>query len=150
MNILPYQNIVIVKRDAFGNIISNTDVHNLITDSGLNVIRDHLLSTGGALPAHHFTLGSGSTAAASTDIALQSSLLTVAFTETTIRIAGVTFQGTIYTTDGLGSTFKEIGIFTSSSELIGRALITPVLIKSSSRYTTEVIEWKFDLTAVTT
>jgi hypothetical protein len=148
--ILPYENIEIVQFDIFGNEITRSKFHNMVVDNGLNIFRDHMISTAGALPAHHFTLGTGTTAAASTDMGLQSSAYTVSFTGSTTRAKGVTFQGSLYSTEGTGTTYKEIGIFTSSSELIGRALITPVLVKSSSTPTNELISWAFDMIASTT
>jgi hypothetical protein len=93
-------------------------------------------------------LGGGSTPAASTDVTLQSTLYNVTFGASTIRPGGVTFNGTLYSTDSLGSTFKEIGIFTSSSQMIARALISTI-IKSSAQPKNEYFAWAFDLAAST-
>lgn len=117
---------------------------NLIVTNGLNIMRDHLISTAGALYPNNFMLGTGTTAAYSTDTALQSSAYSLTSLTSTTRTAGITFTGTIGTTVGWGSTYKEIGVFTSSSELIGRSLITIPIVKTSSSLTVENIAWAFD------
>ena len=139
-------NIQIIETDIFGNELRRIHVHNLITSTGLDIFRDYLAGT--LLAPNYFMLGTGTTAAASTDTALQSSNFDVAFTDSTTRSAGITFNGYVYSTDGVGSTWNEVGIFTSSSQLIGRALITPI-IKTSSSPTNQLIAWAFDLTAAT-
>lgn len=147
-NLSIYQNVKISRFDENGTLLSEEVTHNLILSTGLDLFRNHLISSGGALPMNHFKLGTGTTAAASTDTSLQTSAYDVAFTGSTTRTAGVTFTGSLYSTDGIGSTFYEVGIFTSSSEIVGRTLIQPI-IKTSSHPTNELISWAFDLTAST-
>ena len=141
-------NLQIVSKDLEGNVLYVDNVHNLVVSTGLDLIRNHLLSTMTALAPHHFCLGGGTTAAASTDVTLQSTLYDVTLGDSTIRSGGVTFNGTLYSTDSLGSTFKEIGIFTSSSQMIARALISTI-IKSSAQPKNEYFAWSFDFTAST-
>jgi hypothetical protein len=147
-NIGLYQNVKITYFDKDWNYIREGRTHNLILSTGLDLIRNHLMSTLAPLTPYKFMLGTGTTAVVSTDTGLQSSNYNISFTGSTLRSAGVTFEGYIYTTDGVGSTWNELGIFTSSSEIIGRTLIVPI-IKTSSNPTNEFIEWAFDLTAST-
>jgi hypothetical protein len=141
-------NIRIARFDKEWNLISEDRPHNLVVSTGLDLIMNHLLSSMTPITPHHFILGTGTTAAASTDIALQTSAYNVSFTGSTVRPGGVTFNGSLYSTDGVGSTFKEIGIFTSSSQIIARALIAN-LVKTSSNPTNELISWAFDFIAST-
>lgn len=147
-NIELYQNVKITYFDEDWNYIRKGRSHNLILSTGLDLIRNHLLSTLSPLTPYKFILGTGTTAVASTDTSLQTSNYNISFTGSTVRAAGVTFEGYIYTSDGIGSTWTELGIFTSSSEIIGRTLIAAI-IKTSSNPTNEFIEWAFDLTAST-
>jgi hypothetical protein len=147
-NIEIYGNVRIVSYDLQGRVISQQAVHNLVPSTGLDLILNRLLSTGTALVPHHFTFGTGTTAAYSTDTGLQSSAYDISFTTPSVAAAEVTFNGSVYSTDGVGSTWNEIGIFTSSSSLVARALIAP-LIKTSSSPTNELIAWSFDLVATT-
>lgn len=117
---------------------------NLIVTQGLNLMRDHLMSTLNAPTLDHFILGTGSTPAYSTDTSLQSSSVTLAFVSSTQRPGGVTFATSLGTTVGVGTTFKEIGIFTSSSYLVGRSIILIPIVKTSSSLTIETINWAFD------
>jgi hypothetical protein len=148
-NIGLYTNVKIRHYDVNGNWIKDDAVHNIVVSTGLDLLRDHLLSTAAVtLTPHHFVLGNSTVAVASSDVALGSSSYDISFTGSTIRTAGVTFNGSIYSTDGVGSTWNEIGLFTSSSSLYARALIAPI-IKTSSQPTNQLIAWAFDLTATT-
>lgn len=139
-------NIKITRFYVDSNESSEQVFKNLIVTNGLNIMRNHLLSTLSttALWPSVFMLGSGSTPAYSTDTSLQSSSVSVSFSGSTQRTAGVTFEASVGTTIGWGSTWKEIGVFTSSSELIGRSIITIPITKTSSSLTVENIEWAFD------
>lgn len=135
-------NLRIVSVDSAGNV-SEFRTHNMVVSTGLDYIRDRFYSTATYPPPYKFMLGSGSTPVASTDTALQTSEYDILFTGTTIRAAGVSFEGAIYSTDGHGTTSKEIGLFTSSSNIIARAIISD-LIKSSDSPTNQYISWAFD------
>jgi hypothetical protein len=50
-------NLDIITRDLDGNLISIDRVHNLVVSTGLDLIRNHLLSTMTELPPNHFCLG---------------------------------------------------------------------------------------------
>lgn len=143
-------NLIITKTDLMGNILSVDKVHNIVVSTGLDLMVYHLVSSMSAYAQvpYKFMLGGGTTAAASTDTALQSSDYDISFTGTTMRSAGVSFEGAIYSTDGHGTTSNEIGLFTSSSQIIARALISP-LIKSSDLPSNEYISWAFDFTEST-
>lgn len=144
MNI--YNNIKIERKTIDGKELPPIYVKNLVVDNGLNQVRDHLIGLSAAAPLDHFILGTGSTPAYSTDTGVQTSSLTIAFSTSTSYAAGVTFKGTIGINDGIGSTFKEIGIFTSSSQMYARALLTPSLVKSTNPYTLETMSWAFAFT----
>lgn len=145
-----YSNIKIERKTIDGIELPPICVKNLVVDNGLNQMRDHLIGLSAAAPLDHFILGTGTTAAYSTDTGVQTSAYTISFSTSTSYSAGVTFKGTIGTTIGTsnagGSTYTEIGIFTSSSQLYARALLTPVLIKSTNPYTIETMSWAFAFT----
>ena len=148
MNLKLDGNVVIVSKDTNGDEVWRHRVHNLVPTTGLDLIIAHL-STIAALVPEHFCLGTGTTAADSTDTGLQSTDYDIAFTGSTIRSMGITFEGTIFSTDGSSdTTWNEIGLFTSSSSLVARALISP-LTKVAGTPTNEYIYWAFDIEATT-
>jgi len=74
-NIFSNTNITIDRYYVDTGETSRQTFHNLIVTNGLNIMRNHLLSTLSttALWPNNFMLGTGTTAAYSTDTALQSS-----------------------------------------------------------------------------
>lgn len=144
-NIIPFQNVEVIQFDTDGNIIRQSKSHNLIVSTGLDLMRDHLLSSVSAPTPDHFQLGSGTAPVASTDEDLIASNFSTAIESKVLSAGAVEFRTEISYTTGYGLTWGEIGLFTSSSQLIGRTLISP-MVKSSVNLTKEYIYWKFAFT----
>lgn len=142
MNLKPYVNIKITEYSESGDLVSEQEMHNLVTSTGLDYMISHILGQS-TLRLYTYILGSGSTPAASTDTALQSSQQNLLLSTYTSTTGTATFTATLGTTIGWGSTYKEIGILTSSSQLIGRSILNIPIVKTSSSFTLNKIDWEF-------
>lgn len=147
-NLKTYSNIKITEYSADGDYINSQTFPNLIVSTGLDFMRDHIIGMT-TQRIYQYILGTGTTAAASTDVGVQSSAYTLPLSTYTSTSATVTFTATVGTTIGWGSTYNEIGIFTSSSQLIGRSLLSVPIIKTSSSLTLNRIDWTFSFSEAT-
>lgn len=142
-----------------GALISEQEFPNLIVNTGLDYINNRFAGAAWAGSVYNaaniskIVLGAGSTPAASTDTGLQSAssfqfAINIGTTGLIVWPVG-NMQITVLlgASDGWGSTFKELGLFTSSSDLIGRGTYSLPIIKSSSSLTYEVIQWQFGIVA---
>jgi len=116
-----------------GQIVGQRYLKNLITDGGLNWFRD---LTGGIVGrADAQAVGTGTTAAAAGDTALETSVLKKTIDRRLDSDKAITFQTLILTTEANGSSLSEIGLF-SGDVLIARAIISPAIDKDSSMQVT--------------
>ena len=149
---LPYGNVhVLVERD--GEPPWEETVHNKVTASGRNILRDILLGIGG-IP-QWIALGTTNTAVLDTDVALGNEYYRAAVTRRLSTSGKATLKLHLTTAEANGSTIQEIGCFVYASyttagsplgggQLFARALVTPIEKTSSVQVT---FTWEFPITS---
>jgi len=103
----------IVLKDEHGKIKDDETVDNLIVTVGKNHIADQMSDQGEAAMSH-MAIGTGTTAAAAGDTALQTELDRNALTSTTQSTNTVTYVGDWAAGDGTGA-ITEAGIFNAGA-----------------------------------
>lgn len=105
--------------------------HNLIVDTGKAFAANALLNVS-ASPFTHMAIGTGTTAAALTDVALENQLVRQAFTSSNVTANVVTMSTTYAAGVGTGS-ITEAGIFNASSggTMLSR-VVFPVVSKGAA------------------
>jgi hypothetical protein len=137
-------NYTVESRDDTGLLLYSEKGHNLTVSGGLGFVRDSLI-TGTTKLVGLIAFGSGTTAAYSTDTALQTPLAVVAVsTANTYAPGGVQFQCILGATLCAGSTVKEIGLMTASSFLLARALLGTPLAKTTAAPTVDTFTWNVE------
>lgn len=107
--------------------------HNLVVTAGLNMIRD-FLSNAASTRITHVALGTGTTAAAATDTALQTEVYRDLVTLFTPSAAALNIQLYVSTAQANGSTLAEAGLLSASSSgtLYARSLFASTIAKTSA------------------
>jgi hypothetical protein len=113
-NVKVRANVHVELRDEHGRIKDVREIHNLVVTTGKNHIADQLSSSPGEGAMSHMGIGTGSTAAAAGDTALETQLDRNALTSRTDAAAVVTYVGNWAAGDGTGA-ITEAGIFNASS-----------------------------------
>jgi hypothetical protein len=139
-------NVHIIWTDHNGATWSQ-EFHNLVVDSGLNLIRDRLA---GATSNYvtHFAVGTGTTAVTGAQTALATEVfrdgVTTAITSTS---KAVRFEYYLPASYANGNTLTEIGLFTAPSggTMVARALLTTPIVKSA--LVTATFQWTISLSA---
>ena len=103
----------VVLTDKFGNVKQDFSVPNRVVTVGKGFIASRMVGTSSAVMSH-MAVGSGTTAAADGDTALQSELARVALTSATTVGAVTTYVATFVAGVGTGA-ITEAGIFNASS-----------------------------------
>lgn len=127
-------NVTIEVHDAVtGALLSRERQHNLVVSAGRNLIRDLLNGTSSAALTH-FALGSGSTAVAATDVALQTEVFRDALTQKTPDAAKLTCKYYLATGSANGHTLREAGLLTAAAlgTLYARVALASPVVKTSS------------------
>lgn len=141
-------NLTIGVQDATtGEALEVHELHNLVTNAGLDLLRD-LLNEATDQGLTHLGVGSGSTAAAPADTALQAELLRDTFTKRTNTGTGaVTLTYFLGSTAANGSTLREAGLFTAvaAGTLFARAVHEPIAKTSAITVT---YTWQVTFTAI--
>lgn len=109
-------NVLIEVHDAkTGALLRSEERHNLFVLTGRNLIRDALNGTSGTFTISHLGVGTGTTAAASTDTTLGSQVQRDAVTKRTAGSGSLTIQYYLASSAANGSTLTEAGLFNASS-----------------------------------
>jgi hypothetical protein len=103
----------IVLRDQNGNVKDQRKVNNLVVDTGLAYIADRMADAAESAMSH-MAVGTGSTAAASGDAALETEAGRVALTSTTQTNEDVVYVATFSAGTGTGA-LTEAGILNGAS-----------------------------------
>jgi hypothetical protein len=104
----------VVLRDAEGNVKQSQDIPNLVVSSGLAFIASRMKDTTDAAMSH-MAVGSGTTAAAAGDTALETQIGSrVSLTSTTVTSNAVAYVATFAAGTGTGA-ITEAGIFNAST-----------------------------------
>lgn len=110
----PVDNVTITVRGPDGQIKQTVKCHNLVTTVGKNGIADQLLASPSISKPSHMAIGTGTTAAAAGDTALQTELDRNALTSKTRSTNVVTMVGDWAAGDGTGA-ITEAGILDAAS-----------------------------------
>jgi hypothetical protein len=103
----------IVLKDKNGNVKQDFSVPNLVVTTGKGFIASRMIGTAANVMSH-MSVGTGTTAAAVGDTALQTELVRVALTSSGVAAAVVTYSATFGTGVGTGA-ITEAGTFNASS-----------------------------------
>lgn len=105
--------VAMVLRDVNGNVKEEQEINNLVVNSGLDFIASRM-KDGTATAMSNMAVGSGTTAAAAGDTALESELGRAALTSTTVTDNAVAYVATFGAGVGTGAV-TEAGIFNAGA-----------------------------------
>ena len=135
----------LVLRDKDGNIKERRKEKNLLVNTGLNAILDRLVGTSEAVMSH-MALGSGTTAAAAGNTALETQLGSrEALDSSTVTASSLAYVCTFEAGDATG-TVTEAGIFNASSSgtMLCRSVFSAITKGSSDSLN---VTWTISVTA---
>lgn len=137
-------NVHIVLRGPDGEVKAERTIHNLITTVGRNAIVEQLVASPANAKPTHMAVGTGTTAAAAGDTALETELDRNALTSKTRSANVLTMVGDWAAGDGTGA-ITEAGILNASSggDLYARAVFSSISKGASDTLT---ITWTWTLT----
>ena len=136
--------VALVLRDKDGNVKSKQKVKNLIVDTGLNFICDRMKDDETAMT--HMALGSGTTAAAAGDTALESQLGSrEALDSSTVSSNTITYVASFEAGDATGAV-TEAAIFNAAS---GGTMLCRVVFSVVNKAADDTlsVNWQLTLTA---
>jgi hypothetical protein len=123
----------------------NLETESPITDAGREWIRDCICGAGGEIT--HCALGTGATAPASADVALETEVFRNGITRTVLQPSAARFEMWLATDQGNGSTYAEAGLFasdavtyttaaaglaTTGGTCVVRSALSPTIVKTSA------------------
>lgn len=134
-------NVHIDKWDAeTGEHLSRESIHNLVPTVGLNLIRD-LLRGASTATLNYIALGTGTTAPAAANTALQTEVFRDVFTQTTVADGKIAIKYYLGSASANGNTLAEAGLFAGatatagSGTLFARVTFTPDAKTSAQAWT---------------
>ena len=143
---------LLVEVEHDGRLVREEVVHNKVTSAGRNVLRDLMLGIG-AHP-NWIAVGTTSTAAADTDVALGAEYFRAAVTRRVSSTGKAVFKLHLTTSDANGSTIREVGLFAYTSysgssplgggQLFARAVVAPIVKDNTIQVT---FTWEFPITS---
>ncbi|MFA5313159.1 MAG: hypothetical protein WC375_07595 [Methanomassiliicoccales archaeon] len=138
-------NLKITARDATtGKIVQEESIHNIVTNAGMNLLRDFL--KGDAVTGiTHIGVGTGTNSPSSTDTTLGTEVFRAAITAATAAAQKLTITYTLPSASANGNSLTEAGLFTASSSGTMYARATHSLIAKTSD---KVISYTWELTWV--
>lgn len=138
--------VAVVLRDKNGNVKEERKINNLIVDTGLNFICDRMESNSAEGVMSHMALGSGTTAPAAGNTALESQLGSrEALDSSTVTNNQIVFISSFEAGDATGAV-SEAGIFNAAS---GGTMLCRVTFSVVNKAADDVlsINWTITLTA---
>ena len=139
-------NVIVNQRNKQGTLQFHT--HNLVVDSGLNLLRDAI--TGGSAHLTHIGFGSGTTAADAADVGLETEITSLrqSLTSSEASDGQLVLGAYLSESDGVGETISELGLFTSDTDgdMYARAVLDPAIAKESGDAISIVwtLDWSSD------
>jgi hypothetical protein len=112
-----------VREVATGRLVSRQTAHNLVTLAGRNLIRDALRGVGGPYTITHVAVGTGTTAPAFGDTALQTEVYRAAATKLEASSGKLSVNLYLPSTGANGYSLAEAGLFTAA---VGGTLVARV------------------------
>ena len=105
-------NLRIEIRDAAtGALKRRIETHNLVVTAGLNLLRDYLRGTPAVTGLNYFAIGTGTTAAAAGNTALQTEVFRDTYTQTSVTAGTLTIKYYLASGSANGNTIAEAGLF---------------------------------------
>lgn len=127
----PRINVSVELYDAkTGQLIKKEETHNLVVDSGLNILRDALYS-GSISPITKIGLGSSGTAVSASDTALVQEISKHNLLSVTSSNKMLTCQYFLNESTANGQTIRELGLFTTSGIMYARVTLTTPIEKTN-------------------
>ena len=138
-------NVRIVVRDLLGRVQRELETHNIVTDSGLDFIRDAMTpGTAASGGLNRCAFGSGSVAPAASDTELDNEIdsLRVFVTAAETTAGRLVISTYLSESDGNGNTISEIGLISATGVLYARALVAPPIEKTNGEAVSVI--WTLD------
>lgn len=131
-----------------GLITLHDEGHNLVTAAGLNLIRDRIRGVSMVDPLSHFAVGTGNTAAAAGDTALETEVFRDVYTQITLSAGTIVIRYYLGPNDANGNTLQEAGLFNAASggTLYARRVLSSPIVKTINDAHT--FEWSLSFAAV--
>lgn len=125
-----------------GRLVRRIRRHNLITDVGLNTVRNALLGSGNQPCPTQMAVGTGTTAPAAGDTALVAEVYRALISLRTPTDKQATFQHFINGLSCNGLDITEAGLLTAAGDMLAR-VVFPAIAKSSTL--TVTLNWSFTI-----
>lgn len=127
----PRVNVSVELYDAkTGELIKKEETHNLVVDSGLNLLRD-ALRLGSISPLTKIGIGTSGTAVSSAQTALLAEISKHNLLSVTSSDKTLTCQYFLDETTGNGQTIREMGLFTTDNTMYARVVLTTPIEKTN-------------------
>lgn len=122
--------------------------HNLVTNAGLNLIRDRLRGAALVSALSHLAVGTNNTAAGAGDTALGAEVFRDIVTQSSVSASTVVIRYYLGPNDANGNTLREAGLFNASSgpTLYARRILSSPIVKTIDVAAT--FEWTLAFAAV--
>lgn len=129
-----------------GELLHEQDVHNLVVNAGLNLIRD-LLDGDAPAGLTYFAVGTSATAASAAQTTLVAETFRAAVTSRTSDAQKLTVKYYLPSGSGNGATLAEVGLFNhvSAGTMFARAVLSSTIAKTSA--ITVTFTWDINLAA---
>jgi hypothetical protein len=113
-----------------GTLISEQETHNLVVDTGLNLLRDALY-TGSISPLTKLGIGLSGTVVSPTNTALFNELLRDNLLLITVANKSLTCQYFLSESAANGQTLRELGLFTTDGTMYARVVLPQPINKTN-------------------
>lgn len=130
--LIPKINVVVNQFDAkTGELLHTQKTHNLVVNTGLNLLRD-ALKNGTCSPLTQFAIGRSNVVVTSTQTTLQGEILKANLTSP-ITVAPQQLVVFYYLTSDLanGETIREAGLFSQNNTMYARVVLPTPITKTS-------------------
>ena len=131
---------------ATGEIVQQGEAHNLVTNAGLDLVRD-LLDGDSVAGITHFAVGTGSAAATALDTTLDTEVFRDTVSGRTSNAQQLVVQYYLNSADANGNTLTELGLFNAASAgtLFARVALGTSIVKTAAIAVT--LNWSINLGA---
>lgn len=139
-------NVLVETVDArTGRVLARERKHNLVTDAGLNLLRD--LVHGDGVTISHGAVGTDATAPAAGDTTLAAETLRDLIAQRTKAAQELAVKFVVGSTQGNGTTLREAGLFNAASSGTLYARVTPTAVAKTDAILV-IYTWTLGWTAV--
>jgi hypothetical protein len=116
-----------------GDIVASGEAHNLVTNAGLNLVRD-LLDGDSVAGITHFAVGTGTAAVTALDTALGTEVFRDVAGGRTSNAQQLVLSYYLNSADANGNTLSEAGLFNAASAgtMFARVALSPPITKTAA------------------